>query len=234
MRIGLRHYSSETVDWLKATLASGDCTRTFLARELCEREDWRNAKGELCLGCARAVLPKLSSSLGLPLPQARPKGAVSVESLVPSTDYPDVQLSCTLADIGEVDVASVTDGQKGLARSMMATHHLKGDTACPGGRIRYWVRSSRNSILGGFTVGAASWHHKARYPHIGWSQVARDANIGGEVNNDRFLLLVSTSAAAGPAAAGLRRISASRSARAAAGFRAEDRKKEVEGEESGR
>ena len=72
---------------------------------------------------------------------------------------------------------------------MMATHHPEGDAGCPGGRIRYWIRSSVHGVLGGFTVGAASWHHKARDLHIGWSQAARDANIGRVVNNDRFLLL---------------------------------------------
>ncbi len=189
MRIGLRHYAPETVDWLKATPGSGDCTRTSLAREPCERGDWRNAKGEPCLASARAVLPKLSSSLGLPLPEARPMGAVSVESLVPSTDCPDLHPSCTLADIGRLDVTPLADAQKGLARSMMATHHPGGDAACPGGRIRYWLRSSEHGILGGFTVGAASWHHKARDLHIGWSQAAPDANIGRVVDNDRFLIL---------------------------------------------
>ncbi|MCY4237354.1 MAG: IS4 family transposase [Rhodospirillaceae bacterium] len=67
MQIGLRHYACETVDWLQARLAAGDCTRTFLARELCVQEDWRNAKGAPCLASARAVLPKLSLALGLPL-----------------------------------------------------------------------------------------------------------------------------------------------------------------------
>ena len=189
MRIGLRHYASETVDWLKARLAAGDCTRTFLARELCEREGWRNAKGEPCLASARAALPKLSSAMGLPLPEARPMGAVSADSLVPSPDFPDRPLSCPLDALGEVEVVPVADAEKGLARSMMATHHPEGDAACPGGRIRYWIRSSVHGVLGGFTVGAASWHHKARDLHIGWSQAARDANIGRVVNNDRFLLL---------------------------------------------
>ena len=189
MRIGLRHYASETVDWLKATLGGGDCTRTSLARELCEREDWRNAKGELCLASARAVLPKLSSALGLSLPEARPMGSIDAGSLAPSLDYPDRALSCSLDDLGEISVVPVADAEKSLARSMMASHHPEGDAACPGGRIRYWLRSSEHGILGGLTAGAASWHHKARDLHIGWSQAARDANIGRVVNNDRFLIL---------------------------------------------
>ena len=189
MRIGLRHDAFETVDWLKARLAAGDCTRTFLARGLCEREGWRNAKGELCLASARAALPKLSSAIGLPLPEARPMGAVSAESLVPAPGFADRVLSCPLDDLGALEVVPVTDAERGLARSMMATHHPRGDAGCPGGRIRCWIRSPSHGVLGGFTVGAASWHHRARDLDIGWSQAVRDANIGRKVNNDRFLLL---------------------------------------------
>ncbi len=83
----------------------------------------------------------------------------------------------------------VAAAERSLARAMMATHHPAGDAACPGGRLRYWIRSSAHGVLGGFTVGAASWHHKARDLHIGWSPAARDAHIGRVVNNDRFLLL---------------------------------------------
>ena len=80
MRIGLRHYSSETVDWLRAQLAAGKHSRTFLARELCEREDWRNPQGALCLASARAVLPKLSAAIGAPLPEPRSLGGISAQS----------------------------------------------------------------------------------------------------------------------------------------------------------
>ncbi len=72
---------------------------------------------------------------------------------------------------------------------MMATHHPEGDAACPGGRIRYRIRSSGRGIPGGFTVGAASRHHKGRGLHIGWSQAAPDADIGRVIDNDRFLPL---------------------------------------------
>lgn len=60
MRIGTRHLSATTIDWLKAASVSEGSTRSSLARGLCEREDWRNAKGALCLASARAALPGLS------------------------------------------------------------------------------------------------------------------------------------------------------------------------------
>ena len=36
--------------WLRRAAVEGGRTRRQLAHELCEREDWRNEKGELCLG----------------------------------------------------------------------------------------------------------------------------------------------------------------------------------------
>ncbi len=165
MRIGLRHYGGETVDWLKARLGAGDCTRTFLARELCEREDWQNAKGELCLGRASEVLRRTRSA----------GGSVTPESLAPSPDYPDRHLSCRLGDLGVIPVA---DEDKSLARSMMASYHP--DAACPG----HPLLDSRPC-----TASSAAWRcvlasQSAGPPH---RLAARDANIERVVNNDRFL-----------------------------------------------
>ncbi len=81
--------------------------------------------------------PKLSSAIGLPLPEARPMGGVSAQSLAPSTDFPDRRLSCPLDALDEVGVVPVTETKKGLECSTMATHRPGGDAACPGGRIRY-------------------------------------------------------------------------------------------------
>ena len=188
----MRFYSADTIAWLKNAIEDDGCTRSALARELCEREDWRNSRGELCLSSARAVLPKLASTLDLTMPAAQPMdGAVSA-SRAASRDYPDRVLTCALDDLGAVSVVPVRGGaDRRLARSMMATHHPEGDAACPGGRIRYWIISSSQGALGGLVFSAASWHQKARDGYIGWSQAARAANIGRVLNNDRFLILPS-------------------------------------------
>ena len=136
------------------------------------------------------MVPKLAAALGLTLPEARPLGGVTEESKTVPEDYPDRTLTCSLDDLGTVRVIPVEDGDdKRRARSMMATHHPEGDAACPGGRIRYGIVSERHGVLGGLVFGAASWHQKARDRYIGWTQAARDANIGLLVNNDRLLIL---------------------------------------------
>ena len=186
MQIGLRHFSSATIDWLIQAVKDGDCTRHGLARELCERENWRNPRGMPCLAQAGKALRRLANKLDLSLPAARPMPAMPdpVEH-----DYPDLALTCRLSDLGTVTLEPVGDADKVLWRAMMASHHPEGWSRMPGAQLRYWVWSSVHGRLGGVGFCAASWHQKARDGFIGWSADARVENLGHVVNNDRFLLL---------------------------------------------
>ena len=80
MRIGTRQLRPDTSAWLKGALESGVCTRSSLATELCERENWRNPLGAPCLASARTALPKLAAKLGLALPEALPMGGATAAS----------------------------------------------------------------------------------------------------------------------------------------------------------
>ena len=186
MQIGLRHFSAASIDWLTRAVGEDGRTRHALARELCERENWRNARGVPCVAQASKALHQLTDKLGLSLPEARPMPAMPdpVES-----NYPDLALTCGLADLGAVTLEPVGDADRALWRAMMASHHPEGWSRMPGVQLRYWVRSSVHGRLGGIGFAAASWHQKARDDFIGWSAHARAANLGHVVNNDRFLLL---------------------------------------------
>ncbi len=189
MRIGFRHLAATTVTWLKAASAVEGSTRSSLARGLCERENWRNAKGDLCFASARAALPRLASSLAITLPAPR---LHALNTGVIARDYPDMPLKCALKDLGEVTVERVADGaDKRRFRSMMATWHPLGVARSPGARVNDWITATHHGRLGGLVFSAASWHQKARDRFIGWSQGARDAHIAKVVNNDRFLILPS-------------------------------------------
>ena len=186
MQIGLRHFRSATIDWLIGAVAAEGGTRHGLARELCERENWRNRRGVACLAQASKALPRLAAKLKLSLPAARPMPSIPVAV---ERDFPDLTLACRLAELGEVALEPVGDAERGLWRAMMASHHPEGFSRMPGAQLRYWVRSSVHGTLGGIGFCAASWHQKARDAFLGWSPDARVANLGLVVNNDRYLLL---------------------------------------------
>ncbi len=191
MQVGLRHLRADTVEWLKAAAEDGR-TRHALARELCEREDWRNARGQPCVFQARGVLPGIAKRAGFVLPAARPgpcrtPGRPGGE--VARTD-PDRKLACTLADLGAVTlvpVGAAPDRRRG--REMMETHHPQGWKHRPGKVLNFWVVSSRHGRLGGLGYTAAGWHQAARDAAIGWSATARAANLVQLVQQHRFLLL---------------------------------------------
>ncbi len=68
MQVGLHRFHADSIEWFRAAVAEGGRTRRQLAHGLCERENWRNEKGELCLASARRILPKLAEKLGIALP----------------------------------------------------------------------------------------------------------------------------------------------------------------------
>ncbi len=153
MQIGLRHFRSATIDWLIGAVAAEGGTRHGLARELCERENWRNPRGVACLAQASKALPRLAARLNLSLPAARPMPSLSVAA---ERAFPDLTLTCRLAELGVVTLEPVGDADRGLWRAMMASHHPEGSSRMPGAQLRYWVRSSVHGRLGGIGFCAAS------------------------------------------------------------------------------
>ncbi len=192
MQIGLRHFSAGTIEWLKGASGETGRTRHSLARELCERENWRNPRGVPCLAQASKALSRLSDKVGIWLPEARAMpcrtpGTVGGEV---ERGYPDLELRCGLSELGEVTLVPVGDAaDKRSWREMMESHHPQGWSRRPGAVLNWWIVSSVHGRLGGIGFCAASWHQAARDAFIGWSAAARVANLTQLVNQHRFLLL---------------------------------------------
>ena len=72
MRIGLQQFRSAAIDWLIGAAEEEGRTRHALARELCERENWRNPRGVVSLAQASKALRRLAARLNPSLPAARP------------------------------------------------------------------------------------------------------------------------------------------------------------------
>ena len=102
MRIGLRLLRPESVEWLRRELRRGSLSRAALGRGLCERDDWRNPRGELCAASARKALPHLAGRLGLALPPAQSGPPRSCEAAGDVSGLAQTAFSGSLADLGEV------------------------------------------------------------------------------------------------------------------------------------
>ena len=178
--------SGETVSWLRDALALGEVTRGQLARGVCERENWRNNRGQLCLSSAGKGLGGLAAELGLPLPE--PRGVRPQWGLGETLPEPEVEGS--LAELGAVRLRRIARGaERALWRRMLEECHPQGQALAPGTRVSYLVESAVHGVLGGLSMVASSWHCAVRDRKIGWSERARVANLQQVVTNDRFLLL---------------------------------------------
>ena len=188
MRVGLRTLTSDTVHWLGEALAAGTLCRAALARELCAREEWRNARGELCSASARKALPRLARQLGQRLPTActapPPRRAPSREPA------PDTVFAGSIERLGPLCLQRIeTPRQRRTWRAMLEAQHPLGVGLAPGCRVSYLLRSPRRGVLGGLSFVAAPMRLAPRDRYIRWSWRARHAHIGQVVHNDRFLLL---------------------------------------------
>ncbi len=188
MQIGMRQYDKETVAWFRQAVVGGETSRTQLASQLCERLDWRNAKGELCESSARKVLPTLALRLDVKLPA--PVRSAPLRSAAGLPAPPVVCVSGSLADLGAVTLVPVVDEATSVPfRALMAWHHPEGEPRHPGKQLCWLIHSERHGVLGGIGFVAAGWHQQARDRFIGWGARARVANLHQVVNHHRFLLL---------------------------------------------
>ncbi len=134
MQVGLRHFDSQTLDWLSGRLRSGEAIRHGLARELCERTGWLNALDRPCLSAAAKALPALAKRLGLELPPPRDVPDPTAAPAVAAEDVPDTRVACPLEELGPVWLDPVGgDGDRRLWEAMMATHHPLGWARPPNG-----------------------------------------------------------------------------------------------------
>ncbi len=163
MQVGLRHFDSQTLDWLAVALRTGGLSRHALGRGLCVRTGWCDVRGKPCLSAAAKALPVLAARLGLELP---PPCAVPDPTAVPAVtdaDVPDTAVACALEDLGPVWLDPVGGaGDRRLWEAMMAHRHPRGWARPPGGQVRYWIRAARHGVLGGIGFGSAAWRLAAR------------------------------------------------------------------------
>ena len=139
------------MEWLKTAASEAGRTRPAGARELCEREAWRNARGVPCVAQATQALPLLAERTGivLPAPRPRPFRTPGLPGCKVERTYPDRDLPCAWADLGEVPRAPVGDApDRRRWRERMATHPPQGWTRRPGAVLLYWIVSSAPGPLG--------------------------------------------------------------------------------------
>jgi hypothetical protein len=189
-----RKVSHEDLAWLRDALATHpDWSRKRIARELCQRWQWRTPQGRLKDFAARSLLLKLQARELLSLPPLReqyrtrwwepdrPLNSLFVAAAAIEQSLSGLQpLRWSLAVAGSLEEARLHDH--------LQQHHYLG-LHVVGENLKYLVQTREGRDVACLLFGAAAWQNAPRDQFIGWSAAQRAAGLSQVVNNTRFLIL---------------------------------------------
>lgn len=165
-----------------------DLSRSELARRVCHWLDWTDPAGRPKLTSCRIALLGLSRRGLIELPE--PRGTIPApKEVVGLAEDEREEISCPLAELGELRVVAVTSAEPRLNqlwKGLMA-HHYLGPARLVGAQMRYLVGSERGWVAA-LAFSASAWRSQARDQWIGWSEPARAENLHRVVANSRFLI----------------------------------------------
>jgi hypothetical protein len=164
--------------------------RAHIAREVCEKLDWRNAKGELKAMSCRVALLRMHRRGEIELPAPRNGNGNGKPLSRQKVILPQQQaLECSVNELTNLELVCVDSRKESaLWNGLIDRYHYLGYTPLPGAQLRYLIRSDEG-LLGAIGWGAAAWKVAPRDQWIGWSREGRESQLNKIVNNARFLIL---------------------------------------------
>ena len=194
MEICGKYIGTDVIDRIKERLKTeSSISRSSLSRQVCEWLNWRSPNGRLCEVSCRKALLELHRRKMIELPQRDHALFFKKRSVPEGSAAPRIrEISCTLKELGEVEIVPVSSDLRDLSRTwnaLMDAYHYLGSGPLCGAQIRYLIYSSAGELLGCLAFSAATWRLKMRDEWIGWSEKARRANLQKVVCNSRFLIL---------------------------------------------
>ena len=182
--------SSEGLAWVRSRIGEApELSRYRLAREVCERLNWRDERGCLKEMACRKHLLHLERRGEIVLPPVRRLKPQRCRERVPPAGAPE--FSGMLAGLGPIELQPVRGGTAASRswNALMEAHHPLGSGPLCGAQIRYLIVSQAQGVVGGVAVSAPAWRLGARDEWLGWSDAERGKNLSGIVCNSRFVIL---------------------------------------------
>ena len=169
-------------------------SRHRLAKELCQRWDWRTALGQLKTFAARSLLLKLEQRQHLRLPAVRVQQRRSPWGLgaPPTRTWPAPSpVQGPLEPLKPLQWRVCAHRTPGRERALgyLRQYHYLGCNRPVGTHLLYLVQDGQGRDVAVHLVGAAAWQCAARDEYIGWSGPARRTHLAKVGNHSRFLIL---------------------------------------------
>jgi hypothetical protein len=164
-------------------------SRQQLSYRVCEVFDWRKPDGSLKdMSCRVALLRMHREGLiELPAPRHTVNPCRSFARRTPQAE-PEPLLEAAVRELAALRLAVVERTGSALWNEYIDRYHYLGYKPLPGAQLRYFAYAGER-LVGLLGFGAAAWKSGPRDEWIGWSRTQRHRNLGGVVNNARFLIL---------------------------------------------
>ena len=195
MQIGGIELSAADVAWLEREGQMADCTRSELARRLCDRVGLVDVLGRPRVVTARIDLGRHARKGRLSIPEAStpaPPRARRVERPVTRDHTGKLPVEETLASLGALTVHRIRGPSDpwhhAWTRSLEQHHYLGAGPLC-GAQLRYVV-CSRDRVVVAASFSSAALQVTARDEFIGWSGAARRRNRSLVIMQSRFCVTV--------------------------------------------
>lgn len=176
---------------LKLLKAKPTPSRTQLAKELCQRLDLRDAKGDWQVATTAQALRDLEAEghWRLPVPAVRRTRIWSTApTRLPEAVKAASQVPDTLERIQGLQLIEVTDPAHLLIwNELMIGEHPLHDARLVGRQFRYLI-ASHHGWLGGIGFGSAALYLESRDEWLGWNDAQRTAQLPRVINMTRFLI----------------------------------------------
>jgi len=162
-----------------------------LSRELAERWNWRNGKGQLKDIACRSLLRKLAGRGLIDLPAPRMVSPNRFRHLpVKPVDHDTTPIIDPLSDLQPLQLLNASAAPlAALFAWLLAHYHYLSFKQPVGENMAYLVADRYGRPLACLLFGSAAWSCAARDRHIGWSARQRPERLHLLTNNHRFLVL---------------------------------------------
>lgn len=189
-----RVFSGELVEQIiELVRQSGEASRFSLARQVCERTQWRRRNGALKLRECRDLLEELERRGQIALPAKRRQGRpAGVGTQVPLSLWgvrrPD--LNATLKQCLPIELRCVASrSEHAQWRELVGRYHYLGCATSYGAKLRYLAVTRGEMVVGCMEYSSAAWKLAPRDQWIGWSEEQRRSRLQCVVQHSRFLIL---------------------------------------------
>jgi len=184
-----REIDDRQVAFIRELIAErAGASRRALSLALCEAWEWRQPNGTLCDALCRGLLLALHRSGQIELPAARM--VIRRERRRPAPVVVDcTAIEARLSEISPVVIRQVRrTPEEALVNGLIAQHHYLEFAHPVGENLKYLVTAGGRPIAC-FVWQSAPRHLGPRDRHIGWSPLARRANVRLLAYQSRFLIL---------------------------------------------